>query len=115
MSLSHAAALVLVGWYLMVPPAQNDNDVRYNAPIGQWTIEHVFDSAVECDVLRYRWRLRARKIWDADPKKLSPADGHLSVAKFRQLEACECIASDDPRLKGHKLEPHGQRGPLHDK
>jgi hypothetical protein len=89
----------------MVPPAQNDNDLKYNAPLPEWTIEHVFDSAVECDVLRYRWRLRAKTIWDAivDPKKqLSPADARLSVAQARQLEAGECIASDDPRLKGHK-------------
>jgi len=98
----HAAAVALVGWYLIVPPAQNDNDVRYNAPISQWTIEHVFDSAVECDVARTRWRLRAKRIWDAivDPKQnLSPADGRLSIAQLRQLEACECIATDDQRLR----------------
>lgn len=50
-------------------------------------------------------RLRAKRIGDAvvDPKKkLAPADGRLSIAQYRQLEACECIASDDPRLKGHK-------------
>jgi hypothetical protein len=103
MSLRHTAALALVGWYLMVPPAQNDNDVQYNAPLAQWTIEHVFDSAVECDAMRYRWRSRAKRIWAAviDPKKeLSAADGRLSIAQGRQLEACECVATDDPRLKG---------------
>jgi hypothetical protein len=105
MKLRHAAVLALVGWYLIAPPAKNDNDLRYNAPLSQWTIEHVFDSAVECDVVRTRWRWHAKKIMDAvlDPKQtLSPADGRLSIARVRQLEACECIASDDPRLKGGK-------------
>ncbi len=69
----HAAALALVGWYLMVPPIQNGrpND---QAPFSKWVIEHIYDSADRCDYV---------------------------MRKLRPRIICECIASDDPRLKGN--------------
>ncbi len=41
MTLRHAAALALVGWYLMYPPTPN-------RPLSQWEILNIFDSATEC-------------------------------------------------------------------
>jgi hypothetical protein len=98
----HAAALALVGWYLMAPPVQEKDGVQYNAPIAKWDIQHVFDSAAECDVAMQRWRSRAKKVWDAlNSKKPLPhnADLDLPLEQVNQMGACECIASDDPRLK----------------
>jgi hypothetical protein len=37
----HAAALVLVGWYLMTPPVRPDGSVNVAAPIEMEKIEHV--------------------------------------------------------------------------
>ena len=103
MKLPHAAALAVIGWYLMVPPVQDKDGVQYNAPIAKWGIQHVFDSAMECDVAMQRWRSRASKVWDAlNGKKPLPhnSDLDLPLEKVNQMGACECIASDDPRLKG---------------
>ena len=84
MNLRHAAALALVVWYLMVPPVHNGKHV--NVPIAQWVNLKGFDSASACENF---------------------ADRLLKVAKEKgnntQIIAAqvhECIATDDPRLKG---------------
>jgi hypothetical protein len=50
-SLRHAAALVLVGWYLMAPTAFNDNAYMYDRslPLSKWKILASFDSASDCE------------------------------------------------------------------
>ena len=87
MNLRHAAALALVGWYLMAPPLSKDGDrVNENAPLSTWIITQSFDSARECE--RF-WVFMDSKV-DANVN-LSPVvkqGHHLSV----------CVASDDPRL-----------------
>jgi hypothetical protein len=59
MSVRHAAALALVGWYLMVPPVTpegltdpNATLVNGKAPISQWVIFRVYDSAEQCQRAR---------------------------------------------------------------
>jgi hypothetical protein len=49
MDLRHAAALALVGWYLMMPPIGSDGKIYYNAPISQWHINSSYDKAAECE------------------------------------------------------------------
>jgi hypothetical protein len=96
----HAAALALVGWYLMSAPlVGNRPDVK--ARFSKWTIEHVFDSARDCDTLRGRWRERASRITDAvnQHTKLSPEDAEVTIEALYEMGSCECVASDDPRLK----------------
>src|SRR5258708_29897532 len=44
----HAAALALVGWYLMVPPLGDGLKHNDNAPLRLWKIEESFDTAAEC-------------------------------------------------------------------
>ncbi len=77
--LRHAAALALVGWYLMVPPIQNGKAV--DVPISEWSHLDSFDSARECRDAGYRYQ-------DRQKAENKPLPG-----------AWECIASDDPRLK----------------
>jgi len=54
MKFRHAAALALVGWYLMVPPQnahwQEKRQPLYNsnAPLSEWDIDESFDTAAEC-------------------------------------------------------------------
>ena len=46
MQLRHAAALALVGWYLMVPPIRNgrvDKDA-----MSQWTMDSVHEKLPDC-------------------------------------------------------------------
>src|ERR1700680_2573004 len=44
LTLSHAAALALVGWYLMQPPGMDAT-----VPLNQWPIHHRFHSIAECE------------------------------------------------------------------
>jgi len=43
-----AAALALVGWYLMVPPLSHDGGVDDEAPLSKWFVLDRFDSAAKC-------------------------------------------------------------------
>ena len=43
----HAAALALVGWYLMIPPIHG-GDFNENAPISRWKVAGSYDIAAEC-------------------------------------------------------------------
>ena len=103
MNLSRAAALALLGWYLMVPPIDDINGVQYEAPLSKWSISHVFDSAAECESVENKWYARAEHIFAAlDTKgKLSSADKNLPIKSVYEMDGCRCIASDDSRLKGN--------------
>lgn len=83
MNLRHAAALALVGWYLMVPPTGRDNQTRNaDAPLSQWKRRPtIYRDKEECEhVLERQHRLT-----------------YSSWAKA--YEHAQCVASDDSRLK----------------
>jgi hypothetical protein len=86
MNLRHAAALALVGWYLMVPPPDTVTLEQFRKgempPLTIWIQLWAFDSAKECqDKL-------AQLVHDQkDPRRRDT------------LAMGRCIASDDPRLK----------------
>jgi hypothetical protein len=49
MDLRHAAALALMGWYLMLPPYKADcQQVDTHSPLSAWTVARTFDSARGC-------------------------------------------------------------------
>jgi hypothetical protein len=100
MSTRHAAALALLGWYLMLPqvyrptkdkPASNNR----GAPVSKWDIHKSFDSAAECEKERDNLQRSAETM--LEPSSRGDPDG-----KYRALgeadEVAVCIASDDPRL-----------------
>ena len=66
----HAAALALVGWYLMLPPVTSDGRIQKDAPLSRWYIFSNFETKEECE--------KARQV-----------SSGLTI----------CVASDDPRLK----------------
>jgi hypothetical protein len=74
----HAAALALVGWYLMVPPGSNPV-TGYWKFLSQWKVIGTFDSESTC------------KKTQAASQRL-PQQAHAPSI---------CIASDDLRLKGN--------------
>ena len=91
----HAAALALVGWYLMVPPMEGDH-TNPSAPFSRWRMTAgSFDAASEC-----------RKALDDSTRDAIKAlkDPHIlpftREASLQFLDAA-CVASDDPRLKGN--------------
>jgi hypothetical protein len=94
--LRHAAALALIGWYLMVPPIVDGRAV-IAAPVSKWVVNTPFDSASECDKAQANLVLRAKR----DLQKSVSTDSAVAVS-FTQAQ---CIASDDPRLKPNEISP----------
>lgn len=95
-NLRHAAALVLVGWYLIVPPsAFKVSDLASGLePLWQWLQIGSFDSANACEQGR-------RMMIDKFMADLQRDSGDATaVHGFDAFYYSQCLASDDPRLKG---------------
>jgi hypothetical protein len=98
----HAAALALVGWYLMVPPLRHGKPtgadaVGPEAPLSVWQNMGSFDTAADCYKDLHSIRIRHEAGKDLQGDNL-PAD---LKAEFLALDSdALCIATDDPRLKG---------------
>ncbi|MHB8381862.1 MAG: hypothetical protein ACYDC3_05925 [Candidatus Binataceae bacterium] len=101
MKLRHAAALALVGWYLMLPPlkvegpASNPNtpvEADTGVPLAQWHVISTgepFETKAECEA----YPAHLIKLLH-DPNK--PGAEH--ALKY-WLNKSQCFATDDPRLK----------------
>src|SRR5882724_6408228 len=92
----HAAALALVGWYLMIPPLTNrTGPIEREAPLVKWETWTSFDTAAECQARIETLtgaaigRLKAQTAAAATPQR---------IMDLRLLSA-QCVANDDPRLK----------------
>jgi hypothetical protein len=86
MNLSHAAALALVGWYLIVAPPQSFKDNQYHeVPLREWTHKATFDSEFECK------QEQSKGCYKFQNGEVIGLEGPLCYS--------QCIASDDPRLK----------------
>ena len=91
----HAAALALVGWYLLIPQIVGPNDaqstIRDDAPLSEWErSKTVFDSKAECEEAIEE---------DHRIDHLEPCETLPCALKHAQGERMRCIATDDPRLK----------------
>jgi hypothetical protein len=95
MKLRHAAALALVGWYLMLPPVTSGHRVNAEAPLSQWERSSgTYDVVGECQGAIAKLR-HVRT-----PLRLMVDDKiHTPEVLARQFASATCIASDDPRLK----------------
>jgi hypothetical protein len=81
----HAAALALVGWYLMIPPVDRDEHVHPDAPLSSWFLDQSYDTAAACEKEK---RADMNKVKDVK-------DPWVRFAAYSE----KCIATDDPRLK----------------
>jgi hypothetical protein len=72
--LRYAAALVQVGWYLILPPIRLEPNphVNFDAPLSQWFIESNYDSTAACELGR--------------------------AALLARMQGARCVAAEDPRL-----------------
>ncbi len=118
MTSRHAAALALVGWYLMVPlppektPSPSWGDYfadlfRRTNSFSDWKIVESFDSATDCEKVRVRdftsdEARKARAVLAPEPKSEGKAPEPKAEAKVKAaMDAfahAVCIATDDPRL-----------------
>ena len=76
-----AAAIALVGWYLMVPPVRQPMYVEGHADYSEWKVLRVFPDYYKCE------------FYLVQVKQL------LEEAHGQEIDA-ECFASDDPHMKG---------------
>jgi hypothetical protein len=108
----HVAALALVGWYLIVPPASDWKRFQaveevsgyfahlgpFNpAPFEKWKKLGEFYSQGNCESSR---KSIVRRDGTITGKPMLP-NGSMPSATQYQASHATCIASDDPRLKGN--------------
>jgi hypothetical protein len=101
MNFRHAAALVLVGWYLMMPTSIKSSGV--GLPLSQWRQLGAYDSAILCTIAQRLFQKQADSL-PPDPPRTdaqdsTPSPPGYSASELQQVLANSvCIASDDPRL-----------------
>src|SRR5208283_413739 len=85
----HAAALALVGWYLMVPPPPLPPNATpdLSTPLSGWKIIGFFNGEGDCE------RIRSSVIQTGQ-----------SATKHTLEQTFVCVATDDPRIK-YKVTP----------
>jgi hypothetical protein len=84
MKLRHAAALALMSWYLIDPPAETPDP---NLPLSEWEIVDQFNSKAEC--------VRSAEVTHAWAKK-SP---DLYSYERNPDRYAKCVSSKDPGIK----------------
>ena len=90
MTKPRAAALALVGWYLLLPPITSAGRVDTRARLAQWRVDAKFDSSAPCEHIRDALRhvtVLARRAEDP-PMEVEVTADHQAV----------CVSSDDQRL-----------------
>ncbi len=87
----HAAALALVGWYLMLPPIVNDQPDT-TQPLNTWDIWRSFDTATGCEENR---DFKAKQMRETFKKNAVAAEKWATIFGVDS----KCIGTDDPRLK----------------
>ncbi len=112
----HAAALALVGWYLMVPPAIMNSEGRYTeidatAALSHWKILGSFDSASQCEALRTElpkpdFQLRALEGLLRSSKQHNSFEATAGRDSLQYLTDAyatggSCVSTGDPPLKGN--------------
>jgi hypothetical protein len=117
MNIRHAAALALVGWYLMLPPVGYDSKLaRFvtggwnddgSPNLSRWEQAGSFDTASDCQsavtllnpegTAQLKTDRAAPKLADIMKRRHSELVAILEIQKQNAL----CVATDDPRLKGN--------------
>jgi hypothetical protein len=91
MSFRHAAALALVGWYLLMPPVSRSSSGKLasdlSRPLSEWDRIGVFDSEPSCN----------KEIDRMHQVDVDWARSHHVM--MLDLSHPQCVATDDPRLK----------------
>jgi hypothetical protein len=108
MSLRHATALALMGWYLMVPPGSckpqwvsESKPVPCAAPLSEWIVTLSFSSVEKCDAERNAdIRYGNQAVANANSSADKPLVDSTRKIYWRALTE-RCISTDDPRLKGN--------------
>jgi len=106
MNLRHAAALALVGWYLMVPPIESCNGAFSGhacdqPPLAEWRTVGTYDSLSACGNSKALWIEKGKMyLGEMEASSRSPTTRMPSYEASATIDlAATCVSSDDPRLK----------------
>ena len=92
MNCRHAAALALVGWYLMSPPlslsSSRQISLDLSKPLSEWYPLEGYDTEADCN----------KEIDAMNKRAVSMAREYHHML---ELSHAQCVATDDPRLKGN--------------
>ena len=103
MAVRHAAALALVGWYLMIPPTPQDPSLLADPtpPLSVWFLKQSFDTAKECQRAQ-RAEDHQAELEMHDIAKANAIETNIErVQILMQSIFSKCIATDDPRLNSN--------------
>lgn len=96
----HAAALALVGWYLMTAPVSDHGAiVDQDAPLSEWSKAQLFDTESACEAERQQAitdsQEAAALVPDSDVDK---DDKQEATDTVHQTIVSRCVDSNDPAL-----------------
>jgi hypothetical protein len=120
MNLCHVVALALVGWYLMTPPLGEDPKMCHalvaddSQPVLDWDVDQSFNCLESCKAAHSELVKHKRLLYDnasaADSnrgkcgthKTIAARQADFALADYTAARKGQCVASDDPRLKGRE-------------
>jgi hypothetical protein len=76
------AALVVLSWYLMVPPLSGPSGVATQAPLTQWTMGASFSSDQECEQARLKML------------RVPGNSSNLDVQHLLAIQDSQCVSSE---------------------
>jgi len=104
MKLRHAAALVLTGWYLIVPhdiPTEKES----LPPLFQWTVQRTFSTKIRCEheldkeLASLKAAQEAATAEDQRANQKRTDNMEIMTLVGSVIQYGKCVATDDPRLK----------------
>ena len=99
MTLRHAAALAVIGWYLMMPPPYWSKTNPRNAPLRQWTVFGRYDTAQECSDERTKIiRVQSMALLSDLAESVSDANRPSLSLDFKHAQ---CIAATTRASRKH--------------
>jgi hypothetical protein len=103
MNLRHAAALALVGWYLLCPPRVGPGlgvkGFNTQAPLEQWLFvgsDRAFATSTECE--QEHQKISRYFLMAGGQSGIDDFERGLLVQASMRIDAAQCISSDDLRL-----------------
>jgi hypothetical protein len=115
MNLRHAAALSLVGWYLMISPdgptLNSPITWQPHAPLWQWQIVDVFDTAAECKNANDKLLQAAIRLWNTtmskplDELKQEKWSRDLLVTRMRLVSPPTIHVSNQNKTPAFQIQP----------
>jgi hypothetical protein len=95
-SLRHAAAFALAGWYLLIPRYALDGHLLDSAPLSAWRVYDRYDSLNACQQTRQQMIRLGDEFINEQERRAELGRG---VSQAATMLAARCVSSDDPRLK----------------